>query len=125
MMLSVGSLGMPLAAAQSDLDSEAAKVRTKVETLGVDTRVDVRLRDKTKLKGQITGTEPDSFAIANGAGANSKIFYSDVAEVKRAGGGWSTKYWIILGSAVAGALVTWAIVKPALCDGGAQTRGPC
>jgi hypothetical protein len=32
---------------------------------------------------------------------------------------------VILGSVVGGALVTWAIVKPALCDGGAQTRGPC
>ena len=85
----------------------------------------VNLRDKTKLKGKVSGTDDDSFAITDQVGADSKIFYADVAEVKKAGGGWSTKNWIILGSVVAGALVTWAIVKPALCDGGAQTRGPC
>lgn len=124
-MLSVACFDVRLASAQSGIDSEAAKVRAKVETLDLNTRVEVKLRDKTKLKGQITGTDHDSFALANQVGANSKIFYADVAEVKKAGGGWSTKNWIILGSVLAGALVTWAIVKPALCDGGAQTRGPC
>lgn len=29
------------------------------------------------------------------------------------------------GAVVAGAAITWVIVKPVLCDGGAQTRGPC
>ncbi len=123
-MLAVPSFALRLASAQSDVDSETAKVRAKVEELGTNTKVEVKLRDQTKLKGQINDAVHDSFAIANN-GANSKVFYSDVAQVKKAGGGWSTKNWIILGSVVAGALVTWTIVKPALCDGGAQTRGPC
>ena len=123
-MLAVPSFALRLASAQSDVDAEAARVRAKVEGLGTNTKVEVKLLDKTKLKGKIIGVDRDSFGI-NQVGANSKLFYADVAEVKKAGGGWSTKNWIILGSVVAGALVTWTIVKPALCDGGAQTRGPC
>ena len=33
---------------------------------------------------------------------------------------------VLIGGAVAGGLIVgWLIVKPALCDGGAQTRGLC
>jgi hypothetical protein len=32
---------------------------------------------------------------------------------------------LIGGAVVAGAVVGWQIMKPALCDGGAQHRGPC
>lgn len=111
--------------AQGTVDLEAGKVRAKVEALGTNTRVEVKLRDKTRLKGAITGSDANSFYLEGAAGGNTKIFYSDVSEIKKSGGGWSTKHWVILGSVVGGALVTWTIVKPALCDGGAQTRGPC
>ena len=124
-MLPYACFDVRLVSAQSGTDSESAKVRAKVEKLGVNTPVEVKLRDRTKLRGEISGTDHDSFAVTNQVGTSSKIFYADVAEVKKAGGGWSAKNWIILGSVVAGALITWAIVKPALCDGGAQTRGPC
>jgi hypothetical protein len=118
------SLGVRFVLAQQGADAETAKLRSKVEALGI-TRVEVKLRDRTKLKGHISGTDQHSFVITNLAGGNTKIFYADVAEVKKASAGWSTRNWIILGSVVASALVTWAIVKSALCDGGAQTRGPC
>jgi hypothetical protein len=32
---------------------------------------------------------------------------------------------LIVGGIAAGAITTWLIVKPAVCDGGAQTRGVC
>ncbi len=118
------SFGARVVRAQS-ADLEAAKVRSKVEALGSNTRVEVKLRDTTKLKGHISDTDQDSFAVTGNAGNDTKIFYADVVDVKKSGGGWSTKNWIILGSVVTGVLVTWAVVKPALCDGGAQTRGPC
>ena len=114
-----------IVSAQARVDLETAKVRAKVEALGVNTAVEVKLRDKTKLRGRISGTEFDSFYLDNLAGANTKILYTDVSDVKKPGAGWSTRHWVILGSVAAGALVTWTIVKPALCDGGAQTRGPC
>lgn len=119
-----GFCGLPVVFGQGSVDLKASKVRSTVESLGTHARVEVKLHDKTKLRGQISGTDADSFYLDNLAGGNTKVLYSEVSEVKKEGG-WSTKHWIILGSVAGGLLTTWAIVKPALCDGGAQTRGPC
>lgn len=112
--------------AQSSTDQ--AKIRSKVQALGVNTdkKVEVKLRDSTKVKGYITSVDQDTFAVSSSAtGAPETIAYADVADIKKSGGGLSTKSWLIIGGAAAGAIVTWAIVKPAVCDGGAQTRGIC
>jgi hypothetical protein len=113
--------------AQGGRDTNAAaKARLKVETLGSNARVDLKLLDGTKLKGYISAKDQDGFTVTDSkTGANSAVRYNEVSEVKKAGGGGSTKTWIIVGSAVAAAVVTWIIVKPVLCDGGAQSRGPC
>lgn len=114
--------------AQGGRDTNAAaKARLKVETLGANARVDVKLLDGTKLKGYVSAKDQDGFTVTDSkTAANSAVRYSEVSEVKKAGGGGgSTKTWIIVGSAIAGAVVTWIIIKPILCDGGAQTRGPC
>lgn len=113
------------AAAQIE-PSETAKVRSRVNELGVGARVETKLRDTTKIKGRIIAVEADRFSVIDEkASVDRTLRYDEVAEVKKSGGGLSAKHWIIIGSAVAGAAVTWAIVKPAICDGGAQTRGPC
>ena len=125
LIVSAAWCGLPTISAKAKVDLEASKMRAKVEALGISTHVEVKLRDTTKLRGRISGADADSFYIDNIAGGNTKIFYADVLDVKKPGGGWGTKHWLILGSVAAGGLVTWAIVKPALCDGGAQTRGPC
>ena len=104
------------------------KTRSKVQQLSVerDKKIEVKLRDNTKYKGYITAIEPDSFTFSDAKTSQTQKFtYSEVEDVKRAGGGVSTKTWIIIGSVAAGTLITWAIVKPAFCDGGAQTRGIC
>jgi hypothetical protein len=103
------------------------KIRAKVQKIGFGprARVEVKLRDNTQLKGYISTAEQDSFTVTdNQTGLARAVSYADTSSVKKAGGG-SSKSWIILGAAVIGAVVTWIIVKPALCDGGAQTRGPC
>jgi hypothetical protein len=121
------SLTFPHAAsAQSTVDVE--KTRSKVQRLSVerDKKMEVKLRDNTKYKGYITAIEPDSFTFSDAKTAQTQKFaYSEVEDVKKAGGGISTKTWIIIGSVAAGSIITWAIVKPAFCDGGAQTRGIC
>ena len=121
------SVGFQAVQAQVSRDTDAAaKARMKVETLGSNARVDVKLLDGTKLKGQVSAKDQDGFTVTDRkTGASSAVRYSEVSEVKKAGGGLSTKNWIIIGSAIAGAVVTWIIIKPVLCDGGAQTRGPC
>lgn len=104
------------------------KIRAKVQKIGVgsNARVEVKLRDGSQLKGYIRDSDQSTFTVVDrDTGASDTVAYSDTSSVKKAGGGISTKTWIILGAAAVGAAVTWVIVKPALCDGGAQTRGPC
>ena len=121
------SFGMPTTAtAQSTVEIE--KVRARVQTLSTskDSQVEVKFRDRTKIKGYIGSVEPLSFTLRNPKdGTSQSITYSEVDSVSKAGGGISTKTWLILGGVAAGAVTTWLVVKPAVCDGGAQTRGIC
>jgi NAD-dependent DNA ligase len=104
---------------------DQSKVKAKVRELG-NTRVEVKLRDQTRLKGQMSSIDDDGFSITDAkSGSSQRVAYAEVLDVKKASGGVSTKTWIIIGAAGAGAIVTWLIVKPAFCDGGAQTRFPC
>lgn len=127
-MLLITAFGLQRAGAQSNSDQATEQIRTKVQKIGVGTnaKVEVKLRDNTKMKGYISDSNQDSFTVFDKLSGSSKtVSYADASSVKKAGGGISTKTWIILGASVVGAAVTWAIVKPVLCDGGAQTRGPC
>ncbi len=121
------SLAVPApVAAQSDADTE--KVRAKVQVLSAsrDQQVEVKFRDKTKIKGYITAVEPVSFTLRDAkSGTSQSIAYAEVASVSKASDGVSTKTWLIIGGVAAGVATTWLIVKPAVCDGGAQTRGVC
>jgi hypothetical protein len=127
-MLFATSAGLQPVWAQTNDTAAAAKARAKVESMGLgsNAKVEVKLQDQTKLKGYLSAKEHDSFTVTDSkTGATSTVRYAEVVEVKKAGGGFSTKGWIILGAAAAGAITTWFIVKPVLCDGGAQSRGPC
>lgn len=128
-ILLVTAFGFQHVRAQTAYDTQAVeKIRAKVQKIGMgrNARVEVKLHDNTQLKGLISAAEQDSFSITdNKTGAVKTISYADASSVKKVGGGLSAKTWIILGAAAVGAVVTWIIVKPVLCDGGAQTRGPC
>jgi hypothetical protein len=118
-------LSPALATAQSNKDTE--KTRAKVQTLSAsrEQQVEVKFRDKTKLKGHITKVEPVSFTLRDEkTGTSQTIAYSEVDSISKSGG-VSTKTWWIIGGVAAGAVTTWLIVKPAFCDGGASTRGIC
>jgi len=121
------SFGLPATAmAQSTTDSE--KIRAKVLTLSAskDSQVQVKFRDGTKLKGYIDAVEPVAFTLRDAKdGTKQSINYSEVDNISKASNGVSTKTWLIIGGVAAGAVTTWLIVKPAVCDGGAQTRGVC
>lgn len=120
-------LALPLPAS-AQTETEIEKVRAKVQVLSAsrDSQVEIKFRDKTKIKGYITAVEPVSFTLRDGkSGTTQSIAYSEVDSVNKASGGVSTKTWLILGGVAAGVATTWLIVKPAVCDGGAQTRGVC
>lgn len=113
------------ATAQSNSDIETLRARVQILSALKDSLVEVRFRDKTKVKGYITSVEPLTFNLRDSkAGASQSIAYSEVDSVSKAGG-VSTKTWLIIGGIAAGAVTTWLIVKPAACDGGAQSRGIC
>ena len=124
------TLGLPAARAQTGDDARLTEqTRAAVQKAGVgrEARVEVKLRDDTKVKGYVSGAGADSFTVTDAkTGAAQTLAYTDVARVQRQGNGLSARTKVIIGAAVAaGLVVTWLIVKPALCDGGAQTRGPC
>lgn len=126
--LLVGLLVWPGATgAQSSLPDLTARIRSDVQSFSLnrDRKVEVRLRDRTKLKGHITSVEADTFNLSDSkTGSSQNIAYAEVLEVKKASNGFSKK-WLILSGIGAAAIVTWIVVKPAVCDGGAQTRGVC
>jgi hypothetical protein len=122
------ALSIPTTFAQSSNSDDVAKVRSKVQELSLnrDQKIEVKLKDSTKFKGNISNVSPDSFSLTEAKTAKTETFnYAEVAQVKKSGGGLSTKTWLILGGVAAGVVTTWIIVKPAVCDGGAQTRGIC
>jgi len=122
MMLTLPSLAM----AQSNPEIERVRGKVQVLSTSRDTQVEVKFRDKTKIKGYITSVEPVSFTLRDPKSrASQSIAYSEVDSVSKADDGVSTKTWLIIGGIAAGAVTTWLIVKPAVCDGGAQTRGAC
>ena len=115
--------------AQTSKELQATeKARVSVLKLGVGrtSRVEVKLHDQTKVKGYISDATQNTFTVADlNSGASETIAYDQVAEVKKPGGGLSTRTWIIIGAVAASAVVVGMAVKPAFCDGGAQTRFPC
>jgi hypothetical protein len=106
----------------------AEKARSGIARRGTgkDARVEVTLLNNTKLKGYINDAGNDSFTLVDRkTGASQTVAYADVAQVKKSGGGLSTKTLVILAAVAAGVIITAIIVKPAVCDGGAQDRFPC
>jgi hypothetical protein len=121
------SFGLPATAMAQSTDN-VEKIRAQVQILSAnkDSQVEVKFSDKTKVKGYIATVEPVSFILRDPKdGRLQSINYSEVVSVSKASSGVSTKTWLILGGVAAGAVTTWLIVKPAVCDGGAQTRGIC
>lgn len=81
------AMSVPVAAA-TKAEKEAkftGKVKTGIEKLGVgrDTRVEVKLRDKTRLKGYISEASENGFVVTDlKTGATNTVAYADVSQVK-------------------------------------------
>lgn len=79
----------------------AARVKASVAELGAgkDSRVEVKLRDKTKLKGYVGQINENSFVVVNEkTGAASEVLYSQAKQIK--GNNLSTGVKIAIGAAV-------------------------
>lgn len=87
---------------------------------GEKARVEVKLRDNTKLKGYISEAGDDSFAVTDAnTGTSRTIAYTDVAQVKKRDGALlSTQTKIIIGaSAAIAAGITLYVIRGVFCDG--------
>jgi hypothetical protein len=129
-LLLLTDFGSQRAQAETLEDAQlAGQMRTRILKVGMGekARVEVKLHDETRLKGYVSQVGADSFTLTDAkTGASQVVAYRDVAQVKKTGGGLSTMTKVLIGGTVAaGAIIGWQVVKPALCDGGAQSRGPC
>ena len=115
--------GVRPAVAQATSNAEHTQIRTRVQSIGAgqNARVEVKLKNSTKVKGYVSGAGPDSFTVVDSkTGSSETIAYADVAQVRKSHSGLKTRTWIILGGlAVAAVIVGLTVIKPVLCDGGA------
>jgi preprotein translocase subunit SecF len=97
----VSVAGVRVTYAGSNAEKEirfAAKVKEGISKLGTgeEARIEVKLRDKTKLKGYVSEAGEDSFVVVDEkTNATSKVSYSQVKQVK--GNNLSTAAEIALG----------------------------
>ncbi|HEX8492514.1 MAG TPA: hypothetical protein VF658_06705 [Pyrinomonadaceae bacterium] len=88
--------------------------------IGRDARVEVKLRDNTRLKGYISQAGEDAFTIADSkTGTVQTVAYDDVRQVKKPGGLSSRALALIGAVAVAAVVIGVVVIKPVACDGGA------
>jgi Flp pilus assembly protein TadB len=118
------ALGIQPVHAQTATDARTEKARARVHQVGVgrDARVEIKLRDHTKLKGYVGAAAEDSFTLIDAkTSAPRTILYADVEQLKKPGGsGISTRTWAIIGAAaVAAVVIAVTVIKPVVCDGGA------
>lgn len=115
------AFGFKTVSAQTTADSQRSeKVRAKVMKLGEGpkAKVEVKLRDNTKLKGYVSKTEQDGFTITDSkTGASRTLAYAEVQDVKKSGGGMS-RTWLIVGvsAAAAVAIVVLTYIRPLYCN---------
>jgi hypothetical protein len=67
-VLSVAGVGLAYAGSKEEKEARlAAKVKEGIRKLGTgpDARVEIKLRDKTKLKGYVSEAAEDSFVIVD------------------------------------------------------------
>jgi hypothetical protein len=98
-LLSVAGLRLAQASPKEEKATRfAAKVKEGITKLGTgpEARIEVKLRDKTKLKGYVSEAGADSFVIVDEkTGASSTVTYPQVKQVK--GNNLSTAAEIAIG----------------------------
>src|SRR6185295_19107718 len=73
LLIAAVSLGLPSpATAQSTKDTENVRARVQLLSTSKDSQVEVRFRDKTKIKGYITAVEPLSFNLKDSKAGTSQ-----------------------------------------------------
>jgi hypothetical protein len=79
----------------------AEKVREGIKRLGTgeSARIELKLRDKTKLKGYVSALDDESFSVTDAAGATTVVAYAHVKQAK--GNNLSTGQKVMIGVGIA------------------------
>lgn len=106
LIVTLGTVSLVSAKPKGDKQRELTeKVKAGILSLGVgpETKVEVTLRDKTRLSGFISEANEESFVVSDSkSGATTTVAYPQVAKVK--GNNWSTKKTITVTAVIVGAL---------------------
>ena len=94
----------------------AAKVRSSLTRLGTgpDARVEVRLRNATKVKGYVSSLSDTAFVVTDASGGATEVPYGDVTKVK--GQNLATGWKIAIGAGVLFAVIYILVWTGAIGD---------
>jgi hypothetical protein len=115
--LVVSAVSVRPVAASSKAEEElrfAGKVKQGIEKLGSgsNTRVEVKLRDKTRLKGYVSEISENGFVVTDlKTGVSNNVAYAEVKQIK--GNNLSTGAKIAIGVSIAVGLIlliSWLII---------------
>ena len=113
LLFSLTSALSAFANSNSKMEREAKdtqKVKDGVFKLGPgqNARIEIKLKDKTKLTGYISEAKEESFTITNlKTGATTDVNYADVGQVKGNNLATGVKIAIWVGVAIAAAFLIW------------------
>ena len=112
-VLMLNAVGVSSAYAGSKEEKAARfteRVRAGISKLGTGTeaRVEVKLQNKTKIKGYVSQANAKSFTVIDGNGVATEVAYPNVKQVK--GNNLSEGVKIALGIALIAALITFLYV---------------
>jgi hypothetical protein len=114
--LSLLFVSEPSASAKSKAEKAAefgAKVKRELAKLGTgpEARIEVKLRDKTKLKGYISKLGEDSFAITDPkTGTETNVLYPNVTKATGANMSTGAKIAIVIGIGIGVLFLVWIII---------------
>ena len=107
----------PIQAQTTSKDAEKVKEHISKIGTGDKSKVEIKLRDKTTIKGHVSQTSADTFTVVEKeTGQTKTISYNDVTSLKGPGLSKQTKI-IIWSSVAAGIGIALYAVRGAFCDG--------
>jgi hypothetical protein len=113
-ILAITLAGVPAAYGGTKPDKQAQlveKVRTGISQLGTgeQARVELKLTDKTKLKGYVSEASGDHFTVVDkNTGAATRVTYGQVQQVK--GNNLSTGAKIAIGLGILAGILTFLLI---------------
>ena len=108
--LMIYGVNLQIISAQSNTDNALEKIKANVHQRGTGekSKVVVKMKDGTRLKGYISQTGEDSFNLTDSKTKQTNaVAYRDVAEVKKQG--WSKGAKIALGVGIVAAVTVFVI----------------